>query len=147
MLSDFQNALAELAASPAACRALRADTRWLDERYTLAAHERRRLLSLLHDGAIARAQMLYRVQRLAPLAIHFDATLGALGKAMRPLLADYWAEHARGLAHPQLEAERFARWLDRRLPAGAPARTPLEREAAKVQEALAVSLLATEAIA
>ena len=147
MLSDFQRALGELAASPEAARALRADPHELDERYTLGARERRRLVALAHDGGLARAQVLHRIRRLAPLARHLDATLGALGAAMRALLAGYWAEHPQGLAHSPLEAERFARWLDKHLPADAAARVPLAHEAAKVQETLALSLLTTEAIA
>ena len=147
MLMDFQQAMADLAASPENCRALRADAGWLERRYTLGARERRQLLALVHDAGMAHACMIYRVNRLAPLAQNFDATLQALDDDMRGLLPAYWAEHPHAIAHEAIEAARFGRWLGERLPEHAPAREPLAREAARVQEALSLSLLATEALA
>jgi hypothetical protein len=150
MQADFQQALADLTASPEHCRTLRADARWLLDRYTLTERERRQLLVLVHSDGMARACTLYRMNRLAPLAINFERTLAALGDGLRELMSAYWREHPHGHPHFFIESERFGRWLQAQtVPAGLPAGVPalLAQELGTVQAALDASLCETEAIA
>ncbi len=145
MQADFQQALADLTAAPEHCVVLRSDATWLQGRYALNSRETRQLLALVRADGMARACTLYRMNRLAPLAINFDATLSAAGGSLRTLVSAYWREHPHGHPHFFIESERFGLWLQAR--AGADLQAVLARELVAVQAALAASLLETEAIA
>jgi hypothetical protein len=147
MQAEFQQALAELTAAPEHCRALRADAAWLSGRYTLSPRETRQLLALVHHDGMAHACTLYRMNRLAPLAINFEATLAALGGELRALMSAYWREHAHGHPHFFIESQRFGRWLQARPALASGVRAALALELAGVEAALAASLQDTEAIA
>lgn len=148
MLADFQQALADLTASPELCIAVRADADLLLARYTLTERETQRLLGIaLHPG-MACACTVYRMNRLAPLAMNLRDTLRALGPALRLLISDYWHDHPRGHAHFFIESDRFCRWLRLRIESGeivAPeVRSLLERDSAAVRAAIEASC--TEAV-
>lgn len=143
MLADFQQALADLTASPELCKAVRADAALPLSRYTLTDRELQRLLGIAHHPGMACACTVYRMNRLAPLAMNLRSTLRAFGPALRPLVSAYWQDHPRGHAHFFLESDRFCRWLRLRIEAGE--RVPpdvltlLQRDAAAVRAALEAS--------
>ena len=143
MLADFQQALSDLTASPAFCVALRADPALLGERYALTEREAERLLGIARHPGMTAACTVYRMNRLAPLAMNLRGTLRALGPALRGVIDAYWADHPRGHAHFYIESERFAEWLVRRIDAGlaVPPSVPvkLAEETALVRAALQAS--------
>jgi hypothetical protein len=143
VLVDFQQALADLTASPELCNAVRADPEVLAARYELTERELGRLLAIVRHPGMAAACTVYRMNRLAPMALNIRGTIRALGHALGPLVDDYWREYPRGHAHFFIETDRFCRWLQRHIDAGhpvAPEVLPvLAREAATVRDALAAS--------
>jgi len=142
MLVDFQQALADLTASPDLCNAVRDDALVLQGRYQLSERETRRLLAIVHHPGMACACTLYRVNRLAPLAMNLRATLQALGPELRRLVSDYCAEHPQGHAHFFIETERFCSWLHERI--GASEDLPSEVAQALAIEAAAVRMALAE---
>ena len=143
MLADFQQALADITASPALCRALRSDAAALHDRYALTDREAARLLAIARHPGMTAACTVYRMNRLAPLAMNLRGTLRALGPALRRTIDAYWAAHPRGHAHFYVESCRFADWLAQGIAAGlvVPDAVPgeLARETALVRVALASS--------
>jgi hypothetical protein len=143
MLADFQQALADLTASPELCNAVRRVEGALPRHYVLTERERARLLGIVRHPGMACACTVYRMNRLAPLAMNLRGTLKALGAELRPLLAQYWLDHPHGRAHFLLESDQFASWLGSRLDAGAPvpagSRELLTAEAKSVRAALQAS--------
>ena len=143
MLADFQQALADLTASPELCVAVRADAGVLGARYTLTERERERLLGIARHPGMAGACTVYRMNRVAPLAMNLRDTLHALGPALRPLVSAYWLDHPRGHAHFFIESDRFCRWLRQRIEAGeavpAEALPLLDRDEAALRAAIEAS--------
>jgi hypothetical protein len=143
MLSDFQQAMADLTASPELCLAVRADGGALGSRYLLTERERARLLGIVRHPGMQSACTVYRMNRLAPLAMNLRATMRALGPALRSLVPEYWREHPRGHAHFFIESDRFCRWLRGRIEAGEPVAPEvgplLDQESAAVCAAIAAS--------
>lgn len=120
MLLEFQQALADLTADPALCRAVRQDDAALDGRYELTAAERQRLLGIVRHEGMAAACSVYRMNRLSPLAMNLRQSLHALGPMLAPTLDAYWRAHPRGHPHFHLESERFCRFLVQRIAEGLP---------------------------
>ena len=145
MLPEFQQALADLTASPELCNLVRCsgDDEVLPARYNLTARELRRLLAIVRHPGMAAACTVYRMNRLAPMALNVRGTIRALGPALLPLVNDYWNDYPRGHAHFYVETDRFCRWLRQRISAGEPVAPEvsdiLEREAAIVRAALQTS--------
>lgn len=145
MLVEFQQALVDLTASPELCNLVRcgADDEVLPARYELTARELRRLLAIVRHPGMAAACTVYRMNRLAPMALNVRGTIRALGPALGPLVNDYWRDYPRGHAHFYIETDRFCRWLRQRIAAGEPVAPEvpaiLEREAAAVHAALEAS--------
>ncbi len=134
MLADFQQAMADLTASPDLCNAARRDLSVLDGRYTLTALERRRLAGIVSHPGMACACIVYRANRLAPLALNLPRTCRALGPRLRDLATSYWAEHPEGNVHFFVEAERFCGWLATRALAVSGHPLPPAAEAARADE-------------
>jgi hypothetical protein len=145
VLAEFQQALVDLTASPELCNLVRCgpDTEVLPARYDLTARELRRLLAMVRHPGMAAACTVYRMNRLAPMALNIRGTIRALGPALGPLLDDYWRDYPRGHAHFYIETDRFCHWLRQRIAAGEPTApgvpAVLEREAAAVRAALEAS--------
>lgn len=112
MLIDFQQALAEITASPALCLAVRRDPALLEQRYRLNARERAQVIGVANHPAMECTCSLYRANRLAPLARNLPTTLAALAERLTPLLTQYWDAHPWPLRYGALETERFCRWLE-----------------------------------
>ena len=136
-LAAFQTALADLAASPDLVRAVRKDAAALDG-YALTPKERTRLVAIAASHGMHANCVLYRANRLAPIAINLPETCTALGDRLPALTAAYWAAQPHTDVHFLLEADRFARFLAGiDLPEAA--RTALAPEAALVAGRLAAS--------
>ena len=84
--------------------------------------------------------MVYRANRLAPLALNIPETCRALGPDLRDILSEYWAEAPESNVHFYVETDRFCRYLKARIADGRlfpPAvRQALARESAIVAAAL-----------
>jgi hypothetical protein len=143
VLADFQQALADLTAMPEWCLAVRADAAVLHARYTLTEREARRLHAIAADDGMSCACTVYRMNRLAPLAMNARLTLRALGADARTALSAYWRDYPRGHSHFFLESDRFCRWLRERVDAGAfggaELREVLARDSEAIQAAIAAS--------
>jgi hypothetical protein len=143
VLVDFQQALADLTASPDLCNAVRSDAQLLWESYALTDREQARLVAIVHHPGMAAACMVYRMNRIAPLAMNLRASMHALGPRLRALVSEYWQVHPHGHAHFYLEAARFGEWLQERIDGHEPVSPEflrqLERERAAVHAALAAS--------
>lgn len=136
-LAAFQTALADLTASPALVSAVRKSPATL-ARYPLTEKEVARLTAIAASAGMHANCVLYRANRLAPLALNLPETCAALGAQLPALTAAYWAAEPRTDVHFLLEADRFARWLDSQdIPATA--RAALATEAALAAGRLAAS--------
>ena len=143
MLAAFQRALTDLTASPALCRAARADPGLLAQRYALTEREARRLNEIVRSKGMEANCTLYRANRLIPVVLNCPDLCDKLGDDLNRLISEYWESEPTTNVHFLFEADRFCRFLSERsdLPDGA-AET-LEREHATV----VTRLVATRAMA
>jgi len=111
MLVDFQIALADLTASPALCRRVRGAPEVLRERYDLTEKEWRRLAGIAASKGMEANCMLYRANRLAPVALNLPDTCTALGDSLNRLISAYWDSEPTTNVHFLVEADRFCRFL------------------------------------
>ena len=118
MLVEFQQALADLVASPALCRQVRADPDLLRLRYELSQRECERLVGMVHHRGMALNCMLYRANRLAPLALNLYGFCRALGPRLGPLLTEYTERHPHTNVHFYLECDRFCAFVESKLSEG-----------------------------
>jgi hypothetical protein len=118
MLADFQQALADLTAAPELCVRVRRDPALLNARYRLSEREWRRLVAIVRDRGMEAACMLYRANRLAPLAVHLPGLCKALGPDLRDLVSDYWAAFPQADVHAFVEVDRFCDFVRRELDRG-----------------------------
>jgi hypothetical protein len=143
MLIDFQIALADLTASPALCRKVREMPETLRERYNLTEKEWRRLVGIAASRGMEANCMLYRANRLAPVALNLPETCTALGEDLNRLISAYWDSEPTTDVHFLVEADRFCRFL-RNQPGVMPAAlVELERE----HRIVATKLAATRSMA
>jgi len=140
MLADFQQALADLTASPELCIAVKIDPSLLMRRYDLTGREAGRLEAIVRHPGMACSCMVYRANRLAPLALNTPGLCKALGRDLRAVASDYWAAHPQSNVHFYVEADRFCRFVRREIARGrrlAPeVRGVLEIESGEVAAAL-----------
>ena len=118
MLADFQQAMADLTASPRLCNEVRHDPGVLARRYDLTPREARRLAAIVDHPGMECACIVYRANRLAPLALNLPRTCRALGPALRDIASDYWAAYPEGNVHFYIEAARFCRHVDEQIAHG-----------------------------
>jgi hypothetical protein len=138
MLAEFQQAMADLVASVARVQAARADPEaWLGG-YDLTEAERGRLAGFLAQPGLALGCMVYRANRLAPVAMHLTELCRAIGPALRGVMDDFWAAHPHSEPNPLIECARFCDFLDTRpdMP-----RDALAQARATIAEALAASAM------
>lgn len=139
MLVDFQRALADLTASPALCREVRRVPEVLRDRYELTDKEWRRLAGIAASKGMEANCMLYRANRLAPVALNLPETCEALRDDLNRLISAYWEAEPTTDVHFLVEADRFCRFLKGQSKLSAKARTMLAREHAVVAAKLAAS--------
>jgi hypothetical protein len=119
MLADFQQALAELTASPTLCNSVRADPELLRARYDLTDREFDRLVGIVRHPGMECNCIVYRANRLAPLAMNARATCAALGPDLRGVVEEFWAAHPESNVHFFIETDRFLRFLREQIADGA----------------------------
>jgi len=111
MLVEFQQALADLVAAPDLCRQVRADPSELRQRYDLSEREYERLVKMVNHGAMDCNCMLYRANRLAPLAMNLHEFCTALGPRLGPLLSEYSIRYPNTNVHFYAECDRFCQFI------------------------------------
>lgn len=140
MLADFQQALADLTASPELCIQIRRDPSALRQRYSLTDREWLRLIGIVEHRGMECACIVYRANRLAPLALNIPQTCKALGRELRSVVSEFWAAHPETNVHFFVETDRFCRFLKTKLSNGQIAAANvgpiLEQESAAVAAAL-----------
>ena len=139
MLVDFQRALADFTASPALCRQMRQQPDTLRHVYDLTDKEWRRLVGVVNSKGMEANCVLYRANRLAPVALNLPQTCTALGDDLNTLISAYWDSEPITDVHFLVEADRFGRFLLARTDLSAAVRTVLEQEHAIVAARLAAS--------
>jgi hypothetical protein len=118
MLADFQQALADLTASPDLCNRVRQDPTVLNQGYQLTEREWRRLTAIVAHRGMECACILYRANRLAPLAMNVPLTCRALGAELRDIVSEFWAAYPETNVHFYIETDRFCRFLHARIAEG-----------------------------
>lgn len=143
MLAEFQQALADLIASPDLCIEARRSPDLLHKRYQITDREAKRLQGVVNHPGMECNCMLYRANRLAPLALNLPNLVKALGTHLRGMLDDFWKKYTNTDVHFYVESYRFCEFvqeqisLGRLLPAAvAPA---LDRDIAILAELLEIS--------
>ena len=140
---DFQQALADLVSSPALCTEARRDPAVLRGRYQLTDRESRRLEQIINHPGMACNCMLYRANRLAPLALNLPDLVKALGPGLREMLDAFWTEYSNTDVHFYVESYRFCEFIAREIARGrtfaAEVAPALEREMAILADRLEVS--------
>jgi hypothetical protein len=139
VLVDFQRALAELTASPALCRKVRRMPGALRDRYDLTDKEWRRLTAIAASKGMEANCMLYRANRLAPVALNLPETCEAIRGDLNRLISAYWKSEPTTDVHFLVEADRFCRFLQGRSGLSRKARAVLRREHGVVAAKLAAS--------
>ncbi len=146
MLVEFQQALADLVASPDFCRAVRAAPDQLRRRYTLSDREYERLVKMVNQRTMACNCMLYRANRLAPIALNLHEFCTLLGPRLGPLLSEYSLLYPNTNVHFYLECDRFCRFILNKVREGYPlepeARAALDEEHSKIKMGLMASYTA-----
>lgn len=118
MLVEFQQALADLVGSPEFCRNIRTDPIQLRSRYDLSQREYERLVAIINHKGMACNCMLYRANRLAPLALNLREFCRALGPRLGPILSEYSVLCPNTNVHFYLECERFCRFIVHKMQEG-----------------------------
>jgi hypothetical protein len=143
MLADFQQALADLTASPDLCVEARRDPGVLKERYRLTDREAHRLEGVVNHPSMACNCMLYRANRLAPLAVNLPGLVHALGADLRGVLDDFWKRYSNTDVHFYVESYRFCEFVREEMSCGRPfgdgVETALRREMAALSDLLEMS--------
>jgi hypothetical protein len=125
-----------MVASPDLCISINRDPETLRSRYELTDREQERLIALAKHPGMKLNCMLYRANRLAPLALNLPALCKALGDDLRPLCSEYWSAYPNTDVHFLLEAQRFCDFLYGKLEQdgrfGAEVRAILDEEAGLV---------------
>jgi hypothetical protein len=132
MLVEFQKALADLTASPELCIEMRAQPSRLRERYQLTEKEWRQLTGIVQSKGMAANCMLYRANRLAPVALNIPETCDAIRDDLRRLISAYWDSEPTTDVHFLVEADRFCAFLEEQPDLSALAKEILAREHAIV---------------
>jgi hypothetical protein len=111
MLADFQQAMADMVASPQLCQMVRRkpDTLW--QRYSLSAIEHRRLVDMVNNPGMSCNCTLYRANRFAPILLNLPELSHALGAELRALMEEYWDEYPHTDVNFLIECERFCNFV------------------------------------
>lgn len=111
MLGEFQQALADLTASPALCIQARREPAILQQRYQLTEREWKRLVAIVQHRGMECACIVYRANRLAPLALNIPQTCRALGTELRDIVSEFWIAFPETNVHFFVETDRFCSFL------------------------------------
>jgi hypothetical protein len=118
-LKTFQRALADLIASPALCRALRADPQPVIGQYELSPREARRLIDVVWQRGMSVNCTLYRVNRITPIYTLLPRTCFLLAGDLTRQVDLFWADYERTDLQFKHEIGCFAEFIRGRLRSGA----------------------------
>ncbi len=118
MLSEFQQALVDLTASPELCIRARRNPAVLKEDYQLTEREWRRLVAIVTHKGMECACTVYRANRLAPLAMNIPRTCKSLGPDLRSVVSEFWAAYPESNVHFFIETKRFCCFLEAQIAEG-----------------------------
>jgi hypothetical protein len=134
MLVEFQQAFADMVASPELSFKVRANPSLLRERYQLSDQEWRQLVGIVNSKGMDCNCMLYRANRLVPLALNLPELCKLMADDLRSTLTLYWTRHPNSDGNFLLESSRFCDFVRELLASGHVFRNDvspaLEREAA-----------------
>ncbi|HEX6123811.1 MAG TPA: hypothetical protein VFZ23_00415 [Pyrinomonadaceae bacterium] len=143
MLEHFQQAFADLIASPELVIRVRDNPEIIRANYEVSDVEFHRLISIVNHPGMECNCMLYRANRLVPIAMNLPKLCQALGDDLNSLLSDYWSEFKRTDVHFLLESDRFLQFVFDKLERGSRVRERvgdvLEQEAAALRARIANS--------
>jgi hypothetical protein len=143
MLVEFQQAFADLVASPELCIEVRRNPGVLRERYQLTDREASRLEGVVNQQAMERNCMIYRANRLAPLAMNLPGLLKAIGPDLRSVLDGFWKQYSNTDVHFYVESYRFCEFvceeMERGRRFGEEVEPVLQREMGTLAELLEIS--------
>ena len=146
MLVEFQQALADLVASPDFCREIRANPDLLRQKYDLSLREYERLAKMVKQRAMACNCMLYRANRLAPIAMNLPKSCRMLGPRLGPLLSEYATLYPNTNVHFYLECDRFCKFILEKIRKGfdcePPLKAILDEEHSRIKAGLVASYTA-----
>jgi hypothetical protein len=146
MIVAFQQALADLVAAPELCRQIRTDPGRLLHSYDLSQLEYERLVKMVNHRAMACNCMLYRANRLAPIAINLHEFCTLLGPRLGSLLSEYSILYPNTNVHFYLECDRFCQFVLSKVRNGyalePEAKAALEEEHSKIKLGLFASYTA-----
>jgi hypothetical protein len=114
MLDQFQQAFADLAASPALVSEIAHDPSLLRGRYELSDLEWRRLASVVNQPGMKCNCMLYRANRLTPLAEYLPQTSQLAAKNHAQLLSEYWTVYTNTNINFLVESYRFCQFVQKK---------------------------------
>jgi hypothetical protein len=118
MLDQFQQAFADLTASPTLVLRVRKDPATLYNDYELTDLEWRRLVSIANSPGMERNCMLYRANRLAPVVTYLPETSKLLGDDLRPVINEYWVAFPNTDNNFLIESRRFCDFVLRKIEVG-----------------------------
>lgn len=112
-----------MVASPELVSEIRESPGLLRDRYELSDREWRRLVSIANQPGMKCNNMLYRANRLTPVAVYLPGLCDVLADDLQPLLAEYWTAYPHTNLNFLLESYRFCQFVqdkldDGSLPAG-----------------------------
>jgi hypothetical protein len=90
----------------------------LRRHYDLSPREYERLVAMINHKGMALNCMLYRANRLSPLALNLPETCHALGPRLGPLLSEYAERYPHTNVHFYLECDRFCGFIEDKLSEG-----------------------------
>jgi hypothetical protein len=140
MLADFQQALADLTGSPELCIRARRDPTVLNRKYRLTEREWGRLVGIVSHRGMECACIVYRANRLAPLALNIPETCKALGPQLRAVVSEFWAAFPETNVHFFVETDRFCQFLQAKLAEGQTFGPDVELALAREGAAVAAAL-------
>jgi hypothetical protein len=111
MLVEFQQAFADMVASPELSFKVRANPSLLRERYKLSDQEWRQLVGVVNSPGMNCNCMLYRANRLAPLALNLPELCRVLADDLRSTLSRYWACYPNSDVNFLVESSRFCEFV------------------------------------
>ncbi|GEM_PF-878462 len=111
-LIQFQQAFADLVANGDLCRAIKQNPELLDEKYTLTALEKDRIIFLLQQSrGIGTSCMLYQINRFTPLYDLMPYTCNILGERTREYTRQFWAYYPKSNFQFRDEVMFFSKFL------------------------------------
>ena len=118
MREQFQRAFSDLTASAEFVKQARVRPEILNERYELNELELRRLTAIVNQPGMECNCILYRANRLAPVAINLPDLCRALGSELRELLSEYWLQSTHAGDNFWVEANDFCEFVRNKIASG-----------------------------